>query len=554
MGALQSKIRAIARDKFGFETVRPGQERAISAVLQGRDTLVIQPTGSGKSAIYQIAGLLIKGPTIIVSPLIALQQDQLESISYNQLAPAAAVNSHQRVAAVREAWEKLKDDKLEYLFLAPEQLRKPETIDQLKQNPPSLFVVDEAHCISEWGHDFRPDYLRLGAAVESLGRPTTLALTATASPLVRDEIVSRLGLRNPEIIVRGFDRPNIFVAVQMFGAERDKVEALLEKVEQSPKPGIVYTATRKHTEEIARALEERGVDVIAYHAGMNAKERERIQQSFMGGDTDVIVATNAFGMGVDKADVRFVYHLDIPDSLDSYYQEIGRCGRDGQPAAAILFYRPEDIRIPKFLKAGGKMQDETLREVGEVLQKADDPLPLEAIQEDTGFSARKVEKAVALLEDVGAVERSPEGEATLAENAPELDEAARLAAERAVKQREYQALRLEKMQAYAELLDCRREYLLRYFGEEDVKIPCGYCDNCKRPKTDQNAEPAKDAGSKSRESDGPFQPHTRVVHEQLGNGVVEKCEGDKIEILFDEHGRKTLSATYVVERGLLRSQ
>jgi ATP-dependent DNA helicase RecQ len=556
----KTQLQKIAKTKFGFERLKLGQEQAVLALLDHRDTLVVQPTGSGKSAIYQIAGLLIDGPTIVVSPLIALQKDQVDSIQKLDLPEAAVVNSQQRVGAVREAFEKFEQNGLEYLFLAPEQLQRPETLARLKENPPSLFVVDEAHCISEWGHDFRPDYLRIGGIIESLGHPTILALTATAAPLVRDEIMARLGMRDPVVVVRGFDRPNILLRVETFATEADKREAILARVSDAPKPGIVYVATRKHAEEIADALGDAGVNATAYHGGMPAKERNEIQRSFMAGETEVMVATNAFGMGVDKNDVRFVYHFDIPDSIDSYYQEIGRCGRDENPAEAILFYRPEDLRIPKFLKGGGKLEEQKIRQVGEALRSAGAPVDIETLQDITDLSERQLEKAVNRLEEAGAVEVLPTGETALADESLDITAAAREAAEHDVKHRAYDAMRLEKMKAYAELLSCRREYLLNYFGDKEVTCPCGGCDNCERPPD----RPAVEACSRDRSTDlrklperskpdVPFPLHSRVEHPQLGKGVVQKYEMDKIDILFDNEGSKTLSLRYILEHGLLQS-
>ena len=315
-GSDTGRIERAAREILGFETLRPGQREAIASVLDGRDTLAVLSTGSGKSAIYQIAGLFSEGATLVVSPLIALQRDQVENLRERALG-AAQLNSSMGEAARADALADLADDALEFLFLAPEQLANEEVLDELAAGRPSLIVVDEAHCISEWGHDFRPDYLRLGAAIETLGHPTVLALTATAAPPVREEIVQRLGLRDAEVVVRGFDRPNIDLAVERHHDARHKDRALLERVAATAGPGIVYAATRRRTEQLATALSGRGVDALAYHAGLKRSEREARQTRFMDGHEGVVVATTAFGMGIDKADVRFVFHADVPESVDA---------------------------------------------------------------------------------------------------------------------------------------------------------------------------------------------------------------------------------------------
>ncbi|RYG56545.1 ATP-dependent DNA helicase RecQ, partial [bacterium] len=327
-------ISRTAAQKLGLKKLRPGQKDAIQSLLDGHDTLVVMPTGSGKSAIYQIAASMLPGLTVVVSPLIALQQDQVQSINENShfKAKAAVLNSTLKAAERGAVLEAIEKGKLQFLFLAPEQFNNPETLQHIQDAKPSLFVVDEAHCVSSWGHDFRPDYLKLGAVVESLGHPVTLALTATAAPPVRDEIAQQLKMRSHHSFVQGFDRPNIHLAIESFERCEDKCGALLERVAQSlergEKPGIIYTATRREAEEVAAQLVEQNINASFYHAGLKADERERVQDEFMADGVDVMVATLAFGMGIDKPDVRFVFHLDVSDSIDSYYQEIGRAGRD----------------------------------------------------------------------------------------------------------------------------------------------------------------------------------------------------------------------------------
>jgi ATP-dependent DNA helicase RecQ len=350
-------IARMARERFGFKKLRPGQEQAVRAVADGRDTLVVMATGSGKSAIYQLAGWLIDGATLVISPLISLQRDQIENIEEEQPGEAAAIDASVSETRREERLEELAGEELEFLFLAPEQLAREETVERLADANVSLLVVDEAHCISEWGHDFRPDYLRIGPLVERLGSPTVLALTATASPPVREEIVERLRMRDPEVIVRGFDRPNIRLEVERHHDDRQKRRALAERVAELDRPGIVYTATRKLAEEIAAELEEAGLRARPYHAGLRKSERDEAQEAFMEDELDVIAATTAFGMGVDKPNVRFVVHSEPSDSVDSYFQEIGRAGRDGQPADAILFYRTEDLGLRRFFASAGDSEE-----------------------------------------------------------------------------------------------------------------------------------------------------------------------------------------------------
>ncbi len=547
---IEKQIAEVAKERCGFDRFLPGQEEAIRSVLEGRDTLVVKPTGSGKSAIYQIAAAIIPGPTVVVSPLIALQKDQVDAIGDQDVGDAAVVNSVVRASEVKETFGKLEEGDLEFVFMAPEQLHKSEVLERLKAAGPKLFVVDEAHCISEWGHDFRPDYLKLGRAIEALGHPVVLAMTATAAPRVRDEIVEKLGMQKPNIVVRGFDRPNIWLGVQSFESEAAKKEKLFDEIESADKPGIVYVATRKHAEEIGGALSERGLKVLYYHGGMKAKDRHQIQDEFMSGDAEVIVATNAFGMGVDKSNVRFVFHYDISDSIDSYYQEIGRAGRDGQPSKAILFYRPEDLGIQKFFKGGGKIEEQEMKQIAEAVLNEGEPVDPGDLKEKLNLSDRKLAKAINRLEDAGALETLPTGEVIAAEDGPDLEQAARDAASAQRERKEHEALRIEKMRAYAELNACRREYILNYFGEA-FNGPCGNCDYCQGLLAARTKPQPAIRASAAAPPEGPFPLKSRVIHKEWGKGMVDSYEGGKITVLFDEAGRKTLSVEAVLKGNLL---
>jgi ATP-dependent DNA helicase RecQ len=532
-------MRQIAREQFGFDGLTPGQEEAIGALVEGHDTLAILPTGAGKSAIYQIAGLMLSGPTVVISPLIALQQDQVESIAALGMAEAAAVNSSARVSERRETFAELTDGKLDFLFLAPEQFKRSETLERLQAVRPALFVVDEAHCLVEWGHDFRPDFLRLGAVIEALGHPRILALTATAAPLVREEIIKRLGFQKTRVIVRGFDRPNIWFGVRRFDDEPSKWNALLDEVGQADKPGIVYAATHKHVDDLTLRLGERGLKAAAYHGGLPDRERESAQQRFMMDELDVIVATNAFGLGIDKPNVRFVFHADISDSVDSYYQEAGRAGRDGEPARALLFYRPEDLGLRRFFAGGATLDAEDVEQVAEAVGDHDGPIELAELKDETGLKQGVVVGALTNLEESGAVERLANGEVVVVEMPANLTSLAAEAVEREEQRRSIEQSRIEMMRDYAEVRDCRRQFLLNYLGEA-YEGPCGACDNC-------------DDGVRADPAIEPFPLETRVRHAKWGEGTVMRYEGDKMTVLFDTEGYKTLDTELVLGSDLLEA-
>jgi ATP-dependent DNA helicase RecQ len=534
---------ALAKRHLGYDELRPGQAEGVNAVLAGRDTLVVMSTGSGKSAIYQIAGLALAGPTVVVSPLIALQEDQLDSVEEtgDRALRGATINSTLNDSERDLAFAELRDGNLEFVLLAPEQLANEETVARLREARPSLFVVDEAHCVSQWGHDFRPDYLALGEVREALGDPVLLALTATAAPPVRGDIVEVLRMREPEIIVRGFDRPNIWLGVEQFTDAERKTRALLDLVCELQAPGIVYAATQKGAESLARELSDRGVRATAYHGGLSAGRRERAQEAFMAddGDVDVMCATIAFGMGVDKPDVRFVVHHDVSESIDAYYQELGRAGRDGEPARAVLFYRPQDLGRRRFF-ASGKLDRAVLERVEGALRERNRPVEPGALRDELSISKTKLTSAVHRLEEVGLAAVRDDG--SLAPNGgAEAVEDAIAAAARAEADREtFERSRVEMMRGYAEQYYCRRAFILGYFGQE-FDAPCGNCDNCQAGHGVEAAEP-----------DGVFEVGMRVEHPEWGLGTVQRVEPEMLTVVFDAVGYKTLATDIVEERGLLQ--
>jgi ATP-dependent DNA helicase RecQ len=531
-----------AQTHLGYDNLRPGQHEAIASVLDGHDTLAVMPTGSGKSAIYQVAGLILSGLTIVVSPLIALQRDQVESLHSSHEINAGELNSTLSQTERDELFTSLHSADQMFLFLAPEQLANDETLAILKGLEPSLIVIDEAHCISEWGHDFRPDYLRLGSFIAELGHPTILALTATAAGPVRDEIVERLGMRNERVFVRDFDRPNIHLSVQTFTGTDDKMDALLNFVEERKGSGIVYAATRQDTEDIAAKLVERGIDARAYHAGLKAKEREAVQDAFMGDEATVIVATIAFGMGIDKPDIRYVCHFSISESLDSYYQEIGRAGRDGDTAEALLLYDPADLNLRRFQSGVGGLNPEDVRPILATIRDADEPVNPADLTEQLALRDSELIKAIGRLDDVEAVDVAPSGEITAINTDEPVEDVAEAAAEAQAKLQQYAASRLEMMRGYAETSSCRRELLLNYFGDP-YEGPCENCDRC-----DSGDVAVASAG------DHPFPLQSTVRHTSWGEGTVMHYEQDnRITILFEEAGYRTLDLDLVAENSLLEA-
>ncbi|MGN6444968.1 RecQ family ATP-dependent DNA helicase [Amnibacterium sp.] len=534
------RIRAVARDVFGWDPLRSGIAEAVSAVVDGRDVLAVMPTAYGKSAVYQLAGALRPGLVVVVSPLIALQADQVASLRDRPGArPAALVNSAAGERETEAAWAGVDDGSLGYLFVAPERFADDAVIDRLAAARPALLVVDEAHCVSSWGHDFRPDYLRLGEVAERLGRPPVLALTATGSRPVREEVVARLGLRDALVLTHGFDRPNIHLAVRRHEDEDAKVAAVLDDVEALEKPGLLYVATRRGTEVFADRLRERGIEAEPYHGGLPAKRRRELHAAFHAGEIDVVVATSAFGMGIDKPDVRFVVHAAVTESLDAYYQEVGRAGRDGLPSAAVLHYREADLGLRRFFAATTPKRGD-LRRFARATQEHGG---VRAAAEALGISGRRGTTLAHLLADAGVAELDGD---RVRLRSDDVDAAAEAAMQAAAERQRIDESRLAMMREYAETRACRRQLVLGYFGDTTAG-PCGNCDTC----DSGSASRAAEEHDVSAGADVPYPVDAAVRHAEWGDGRVMRVEEDRITVFFEREGYRTLSLPAVAEHSLL---
>jgi ATP-dependent DNA helicase RecQ len=526
----------VARRELGFERLRPAQREAVEALVAGRDTLAVMATGSGKSAIYQVAGFMIDGPTVVVSPLLALQRDQIDDL-HEHGASAEALNSRSGERKRRAVLAAIAAGELEFILLAPEQLERPDVLNALRAARPSLLVIDEAHCVTEWGHDFRPAYLGLGRVRREIGRPRVLALTATASPPVREEILARLEMTDASVVARGFNRPNLDLALEVMVDARAKERRLLELVSVLPRPGIVYASTRRRADDIAEMLSAAGMPAEAYHAGLSTPERRAREERFLAGTDAVIVATTAFGMGIDKPDVRFVLHESPPGSVDAYYQEIGRAGRDGEPASAVLLYRPEDLGLRAFFAAQRGIGRDALVALATALRDAPDGIAAAELRERTGLSRSQLGSGLAQLEAVGAA--AHRRRRWWPADGFDDPEAVWTALERAAAARtDVDRRRVEMMRGYAETARCRRQYLLGYFGEP-FEPPCDSCDTCRTGR------------AVTVDVAAPVAVGSRVRHEAFGVGTVTGFEDGRLTAVYDEVGYRTVMADDAMARGIL---
>ncbi|MGH7737291.1 MAG: RecQ family ATP-dependent DNA helicase [Candidatus Tyrphobacter sp.] len=528
--------------EFGFRNFYPGQEEVVLRVLDGTDTLAILATGAGKSLTYQLPALLLRGTTVVVSPLIALMKDQVDMLAELGIRDVAALNSTLSEEQEAASRERIAGGGVKIVYTTPEKLEDEAFLALLRSIDVPLFVVDEAHCISQWGHDFRPAYLALGHVIERLDHPTVLALTATATPAVREDILHQLGIEHVKPIVKGFDRPNLVYEARKANKESDKfkiIARLFSGPDALSGTGIIYTATIKNALEVQHYLmHEMRVPAAVYHSKLHKEERTAVHELFMGEKIRAVVATNAFGLGIDKPNIRFVVHYDLPGSIEAYTQEAGRAGRDGEESHCILVYRMSDTRVQNYFLTGKYPDIEEVQRVFGTIQVFGEQsagVSMTDLRKILQLPLTKLKVILALLKKSGYIEH-------VGRSAYGLTEAFRknrdlvLSLANYETKRSYDQSKLAMMLQYAESSVCRRRFILNYFGEDFERANCGACDNCLR---------AQEAGVDEPAIAGPFKIADVVVHSKFGTGTVERMERDLVTVLFPSFGYKTLLATSV---------
>jgi ATP-dependent DNA helicase RecQ len=549
------RVRTVLRETFGLSRLRPGQAAVIERVLAGEPTLAVMPTGAGKSLCYQLPALLLEGRTVVVSPLIALMKDQCESLRELGIA-AVQVNSAIDSDEERAAKQAVADGSARIVMTTPERLADPAFVEMLLAHPIALLAVDEAHCISQWGHDFRPAFLEIGPALKRLGKPVVLALTATATDEIARDVCQQLGIPGDGVVNTSAYRPNLDLRVLPVAKEADKLAQAAKLVRGTPGSGIVYTATVKAAQAVHAALEAAGESVGLYHGKLGAAERAQAQEAFMAGERRVMVATNAFGLGIDKPDIRFVLHYQLPATLEAYYQEAGRAGRDGETARCTLLFLRGDKAIQQFFMAGRYPGEEDAAAIVRALRDSPaegDAWTLPLLQAKTGRARAKLQVALGLLRKDRIVVQARDGSLRLAgKNAS--GERMRELTEGYGRKRDLDREALERMVFYAQTGQCRWRVLLDHLEGEAPFERCGHCDNCRRIAAHEavvdellRQAPAREAAAE--EEDAPaaavFARGDVVEVRRYGRGVVEEATATQVTVAFADRTRRSFLPEYV---------
>jgi ATP-dependent DNA helicase RecQ len=552
--AAMRRVRTVLRDTFGLSRLRPGQAAVIERVLAGQPTLAVMQTGAGKSLCYQLPALLLEGRTVVVSPLIALMKDQCESLRELGIA-AVQVNSATDTEETRAAEQAVADGSARIIMTTPERLAEPSFLELLLAHPVSLLAVDEAHCISHWGHDFRPAFLEIAHALPRLGNPVVLALTATATDEIARDICQQLGIPADGVINTSSYRPNLDLRVLPVANEADKLPQVLKLVRGTQGSGIVYTATVKAAHAVHEALQGAGESVGLYHGKLPAAERAAVQDAFMDGTTRVMVATNAFGLGIDKPDIRFVLHYQLPATLEAYYQEAGRAGRDGELARCTLLFLRGDKAIQQFFMAGRYPGEEDAAAIVRALQEQREdgaPWTLPLLQARLGRPKSKVQVALGLLRKDKMVSQSRDG--TLRLQAKSANGArVRELTEGYGRKRDLDREALERMVFYAQTGQCRWNVLLEHLEDGSPIERCEHCDNCRRIKAHEavveellrNKPEEEEAADPAPVGPPVFARGDLVEVRRYGRGVVEEASGTQVTVVFADRSRRSFLPEYV---------